>query len=1117
MTKWTDDQKKAIDIRGKKILVSAAAGSGKTAVLTERVIKYIIDGNDIDRLLVVTFTTAAAQGLKSKIKSKLLELDKTEHINKQLILIENAKITTMDAFYNDLVSQNFYKLNILPDFNIMDEASNKVLSDKIISDILENEFGSEDYLFLLDTLGVNNKTLIKDTIEKISYFLDTKPFYKDTLNKILDDYKAESFEKSIWYKLLLNKINGDINMYIDIYKLNIEDLSTYDKLYEQATSELNKLKGLLKLDNIDDLFLNIKSFSFDRLPTPKGSANEEIVIKHKAIREDLKDTINKLNEDITQISNEDFINELNTSYKVLNKLFNIVIKYKDKLLEEKIKLNSFTFSDISKFALQLLIDSSKQKTELALEISNRFDEILIDEYQDTNELQTIIFNAISKNNNIFIVGDVKQSIYRFRKARPEIFIADKKAALTDNNIELINLSKNFRCRKEIITFCNNLFKDIMSEEVGEINYDSNEELVYGSDYDSNSNKIDINIIDNNKEQYIDDDEYDLTDSQKEAVFVADSIKKLLDSKKQIFDKEINKNRAIKLSDIAILFRAKDSMDIFRRALIKRNINAYSENNELYFENYEVQLIYSILQIIDNSYVDIPLVAVLTSPLFTFTFKELIDIRQINRYSSVYENLLLINTDKSKSFINKLNEYKEYYKNNSISSLISYIYEDLDYINIIQSIGRPDEKRKNSIQMIKYAKDYEKCFNSNLSEFIKYIKNIVDNEIKIKGINPLPNDDCIKLLTIHSSKGLEYPVVYLVETGRRFNFNDLRQDFLIDDDYGMAFKIRDNNINIKTDTLQYICTKELLKIKAISEELRILYVAITRAKEHLIITGTCNNPITLYKNAILKLVNNKISTSYMKNTKTYLEQIMPLLVKDINSKSLQDMSDFSIKGNIDSNINLNIIESKDISDKEFEEDIKEIESKLNIDIDMIEIKRVEKSKSVTSLKQKDIYIRQLESMSINKAELGNIYHKILEVLEVKEYNESTLEIEINKLVSNNVFLKADISKINIKNIYNFVTSDIYNMLLESTEYKKEYEIFFLQNDMLIDGVIDLVFKYNNIYYIIDYKSDIVDNVNILKNRYSDQLNMYEEAIKQKYDTNDIKKYIYSIHLSKFVEI
>ncbi|HOZ54321.1 MAG TPA: UvrD-helicase domain-containing protein, partial [Bacilli bacterium] len=1059
MTNWTSDQKDAIDTRGKKILVSAAAGSGKTAVLTERVIKYITDGNNIDRLLVVTFTNAAAQGLKSKIKSRLLELEKTNHINKQLVLLENAKITTMDAFYNDLVSKNFHKLNILPNFNIMDETSNKVLSNKIILDILENEFGNEDYLFLLDTLGVSNKTLIKDIIEKISYFFDTKPFYKDSILKILDDYKEKPFEESIWYKLLLNKISDDINMYINIYKSNIESLKSYNKVYEQTANELNKLNSLLKFNNIDLLFSNIRNFSFDRLQT-NGCANEEAVVRYKAIREDLKNNIKKLNENVTQISSEEYINESKISYRVFNKLFEIVVKYKDKLLEEKIKLNSFTFSDISNFALELLIDNSKNKTDFAIEISNRYDEILIDEYQDTNELQNIIFNAISKNNNIFVVGDVKQSIYRFRKARPEIFINDKKEALSNNNIKLINLSKNFRCRKEIITFCNNLFKDIMSEEVGEINYDSNEELVYGSDYDDSGNNIEINIINKNKDQDIEDEEYDLTDSQKEAVIVANSIKKLLDSKYQIFDKEINSKRVIKPSDISILFRAKDNMDIFRRALIKRNINAYSESSELYFENYEVELIYAILQIIDNSYIDIPIVAVLSSPLFNFTFDELIDIRQINRYNSMYENLLLIGTDKSKDFINKLNEYKEYYKNSSISSLISYIYSDLNYINIIQSIGRKDEKRKNSIQMIMYAKEYEKCFNSNLSEFIKYIKNIIDNEIKVKGINPLPNKTCVKLLTIHSSKGLEYPVVYLVETGKQFNFIDLKQDFLIDDDYGMAFKIRDKNLNIKKDTLQYISIKELLKTKSISEELRILYVAITRAKERLIITGTCNNPATIYKNAILKSIDNKISISYMKNTKTYLEQIMPLLVKDINSKPLQDISDYIVKGYTDSNITLNIINLKDINDKEFEENIKEIENIVDVDIKVIDMNKIEKLKTVTSLKQKNTYIRQLESMSSNKAELGTLYHKVLEVLEVKKYNEDSLKTELNKLISNNILLEEDINKINIKNIYNFITSDIYNYLLESDYYKKEYEIFFEKDNMIIDGVIDLVFKYNN---------------------------------------------------------
>ncbi len=1094
MINWTDKQLDAIRKRGNKVLVSAAAGSGKTAVLTERVIKYILEGNNIDKLLIVTFTIAAAAEMKSRIKRRLLEEKQNDHIRNQLILIENAKITTMDSFYNELVKQNFYKLNILSNFNIMDDVSSKVFSDRVIKDMFENELNN-DFIYLLDTIGVNDVTLIKDIIEKVSVFLDSKPFYKKLLNKILEDYKSNSFEESILYNLLKDKLSDDINMYINIYESIINKLEPYDKIYSQANMELSKLKSLLKLNNINELFLNIRNFNFDRLQTPRGCTEEQEIVKYKAIREDLKEGIKNLNKDITFITEEEYIKQSNISYKALNKLFDIVINYKEKMLEKKIKINSFTFSDISNFALQLLVDENNNKTELAESLSNEYDEILIDEYQDTNELQNTIFNSISKNSkNLFIVGDVKQSIYRFRKARPEIFINDKKEAESNKNANLINLSTNFRSKKEIINFCNNLFSEIMSEKVGDINYNKDEELVYGSNYNG-EDKVEINII-NKKVDFEDEDNY-LTDVQKEAVYVADSIKKLIDSNYEIYDKNLDKNRYVKPSDIVLLFRSKDNMDIFRRALLKRNIDAYSENNELYFDNYEVKLIYSILQIIDNSYIDIPLVATLSSPLFNFTFDEIIEIRKINRFSSIYENLEQINTIKSKKFINKLDIYKEYSKTNSISSLISYIYQDLDYINIIQSIGNSDEKRKNSIQMIKYAQDYEKNFSSNLSNFIKYVQDIIDNEIKVKGINPLPNETCVKLLTIHSSKGLEYPVVYLVEAGKKFNFIDLYQDFLIDDDYGMAFRIRNKDLNIKLDTIQYICIKDELKNKAISEEIRILYVAITRAKEHLVITGTCANYDYLFEKASLKKVDNKVSENYIKNTKSYLEQIAPVL----NNKDIY----------------LNIISSTDINEKEFEEEIVEKQDKIDIDIEIINFDKIKRNVSVTKMKEQNTYIRKLESMDTNKAEIGTLYHKLFELLETKKYNEIELKESISKLIDNNIFKKADISKLSINNIYKFYKSDIYNKLLESTYYEKEYEIFFEIDNMLVDGIIDLVFIYDNIYYIIDYKSDIVNNINILKDRYSKQLEIYEKAIIQKHKVKKVKKYIYSIYLSEFIEI
>ena len=1144
MPSWTKDQELAITTKGGKVIISAAAGSGKTAVLSERVITYVLNGGSINRLLIVTFTDAAAKEMKVRIKEKINDLVNSnpddDRLKKELLLSETAKITTMDAFYQEVVKNNFEKLNIDRNFKILSAEEERILSYLVVKDVMEDAFELiSSYDKMLNFFGVSNTDLIKDIILKISNFLDTVPFKEEFINRAIENYDTcSNTYKNIFFDQIKDKMKKYDTLYHDII-LELSNYPCFEDILQTVRKEKNFINDFLIINNFDELSKRLRSISFDTLKTPKGHKDDAPLIKYKIIRDDFKGEINKKMHELMFIDDEVYKKEQKLCKKNLSILFEVVKLYEQRLIKEKRRKNQFSFSDVAHFVIDLLIKDGR-KTKLALEISSEFDEILIDEYQDTNNLQNVIFSAISKDDkNLFIVGDVKQSIYRFRSACPEIFNSDKKNATKDKFPRLINLAKNFRSRSEVLDFCNFVFENTMSDLFGEVNYDEDEKLYLGADFENGRDlDAEVHIINDDKNK--ETDEEDVSKVQKEATYVAERIKLMLDKKTKIYDNKRKLWRDIRPSDIVILLRSLKDSDYFIKALNQKNISVYCESTLSYFDNYEVKLIINLLKVIDNPSDDIALLSVLKSPFFNVCLDDVALVRKNDKKCSLSDNILNGDNAYLKDCLMKINDLRNYSFNNKIEKLLVKIYEVFDAFSVMLSSPFGKQRQKNLLQMLAHAVNFEKDEQRSLHEFTNYLEDLIINKDSLQGVNPLSEGDNVLITTIHKSKGLEYPVVFVCQTGKNFNFTDLRSDFMINADLGVCFPIRNNDYKVKYDSVFTMLFKEYEKNKMLSEELRVLYVALTRAKEKIIITGYLNNLDKIIEASSSKMGDERtISSIYLKSCKNYLSILIPCLLRHPNCKDLRDMSSTPNKTFANSaKLKLFIKDNREINCDYFNE--KEKKDVKAYDFSMLEkidkftydksLSLVPLKLSVTELKESKAYFKVPKFMSDNNnhAKKGTLYHLVLESLPIKKYGLKTLKQELDKMVLENKITSKEKEEIDLEKILAYLTSEVYDMVLSSDKVYKEYDITFKvpakyydknlkSGKILVDGVIDLLFVKDDVYYIVDYKTDNVSDLEELIDRYKIQLDLYEVGLKEIMNAKRVRKFIYSIKLNKFIEL
>ncbi len=939
--KWTKEQSQAIHEKESNILVAAAAGSGKTAVLVERIINKIINEKiDIDRLLVVTFTNAAAAEMRERvleaIYKKLDETPENENLQRQITLLNKASICTIDSFCLDVVRNHFYELeNISPNFRIADTTEIELLKQEVLEDIFEEKYENqeEDFAELINTYtSYRDDTPLKELILKIYTYIQSNPFPNQWLSEKIEMFHIQNFEqdfsKNPWGEILLKEVEEELIDDISTLREQAEnleknpDLEKYTKTIFDDIDKLEMLK--VNLNSWDKAYAIYTNLTFATWPRQK--VDSTIKDQAKLVRDDIKKKVTKKLNKIFIYNSEEANRDIADMYPILVKLKHLIFEFGEEFSKRKRNKNIVDFNDIEHLALNILIKDENGKvepTEVAKNYKEKFVEIAIDEYQDSNMVQEYILTSISKGNNIFMVGDVKQSIYKFRQAMPDLFLSKYKTyKLKENKKDdddlKIQLFKNFRSRENVLDFTNLIFQDIMSENLGEINYTEEEYLNLGASYEKTVQELEteIHIIDLKEkedlapeeeargiEEQQDNDgteetaEERVEDIQVEARFVANKIKSLVESHFQVFDRKINGFRDIQYKDIVILLRStKVNAPIFEEEIINLGMPVFSESSQEYLDSIEIQTIMSLLKIIDNPIQDIPLVTVLRSHIGNFTDDELVEIRLSDKYDNFYTAMqkARINVsselkEKIDTFFHNLEKWRKEKEYLALDEFIWKLYSDTHYYTYVGLMPNGDLRQANLKMLFERAKQYETASFKGLYNFIQFIEklHVGSNDLgaaKLIG----ENDDVIRIMSIHKSKGLEFPVVFLSATGKQFNLMDLNQNILLHQELGIGVKYIDYERQVQYDTLTKEAIRNKILTETLSEEMRILYVALTRAKEKLYITGLKRDYEKEIENMQKQVsryhkVNDKINYILVKKYRKYLDWILLVYLYEKENK------------------------------------------------------------------------------------------------------------------------------------------------------------------------------------------------------------------------------------------
>ena len=1188
--KWTNEQLSAITQKGNNILVAAAAGSGKTTVLVERIIRKIINDNvDIDKILVVTFTNAAASEMRERILTALYkQIDEdplNQRLRKQIVLLNKASICTIDAFCLDIIRNNFFEIGASSNFRIADNTELELLKQEAIEETFEELYLENDDEFnkLIELYaGYKDDENLKNIILKIHNYIQSAPFPEDWLEEQIEKFNMsdiEDFSQTEWGKIILKNFRDEVLNSIQILessKHQLDMITELSKFSLVVADDINQLKFLEQnWDNWERAYEIANNLKFKTWPTDKKVVSN-LKEDTKKARDNVKKRISKAVSQTFIYNTEEAVEDINAMYPILKKIKDVTLKFMEKFSEKKSNKNIMDFSDIEHYALKILLKKDEngiyQKTEVAKKYEEKFNEIAIDEYQDSNLVQEYILTSISNGKNIFMVGDVKQSIYRFRQAKPELFL-DKyqKYGLEPNEYgQKIKLFKNFRSRENILDTTNLIFSDIMSADFGEIEYDESEYLNLGATYEEPTGnvefagKTELDIIDLKKEENEDGEEIEEDNSSEliekteiEAKFVANRIQELIKSKYQVYDRKTG-YRDITYKDIVILLRAtSNTANVFEKELLNLNIPVFSDQAENYLESIEIRTITSLLKIIDNPYRDIPLVTVMRSIIGDFTDNELIEIRLTQNEGYFYDSLKEAKTspkidgklkEKVTNFLDKLNKWREEERYLPLNEFIQKIYEETDYYNYVRLMPNGQVRKANLKMLLDRAKDYEKISFKGLFNFIRYLEKVKSSNSDLSSAKVIgENENVVRIMSIHKSKGLEFPVAIISRTDKKFNQKDLNESILLHQDIGFGMQYINYDRKIEYTT----ATKEAIKIKtkeeSIAEEMRILYVALTRAKEKLIITGVENDFTKSIdqKKELLEIYekeNDKINHLVLKKYLSYLEWIELVYLNH------QD---------IENQITLNKIAKKDVlkaEENQEEQEKRNIELPEKIDYEKIneilnwqykykEMTNIQSKMSVTKIKelknneaqnQQHIEIKpkfMLDKTKVSSAERGTIIHLILQKLDfTKEYSREELAQFVNNLCTKNIITQIQKDSINIEKIYQIINTQFIKNLKNAKEIKKETpfytyintkKIYNTQNseNILVQGIIDLYYiNQQNEVILVDYKTDYVEGSGEeLIDKYKVQLEIYKKALEESLKEKVKHVYIYSIYLNKEIEI
>ena len=1183
--KWTEEQKQAIYEKGQNILVAAAAGSGKTAVLVERIINKIINQKmDIDKMLVVTFTNAAASEMRERILNaiykKIDENPEDERLQRQITLLNKASICTIDSFCLDIVRNNFFEIDIPQNFRIGDTTEIEILKQDVLEELFEEKYENqdEDFKKLINTYtSYKDDTPLKELILKIYTYIQSNPYPEKWLKEKIEmfnmsDKLEQDFSNTIWGKLLLEQVkeiieDGEIKLETEKEIISrYDELMIYYKILEDDIEQIELLKS--NLDNWDKAYELAQNIKFKTWTSNKKITLEEKDIA-KEVRDEVKKSIGKITDKILIFNSKEANEDINDMYAVLSKLKATIIEFGEKFSKRKKEKNIADFSDIEHFALKILLDENGMPTEIAKKYQEKFEEIAIDEYQDSNLVQEYILTSVSKGNNIFMVGDVKQSIYKFRQARPDLFLSKYKTykLKSENPKEglKIQLFKNFRSRKEVLDFSNIIFENIMSEKLGELEYTQEEYLNLGAEYKETGEnlKAEINVLNikDADEEIEDSDEEEkerAEDIELEARFVANRIKQLIDGKFQIYDAKKGEKRNIKYKDIVILLRAtRESAPIFEKEIIKLGMPVFSDSSTEYLESLEIQTMMSLLKIIDNPLQEIPLVAVMRSIIGGFTDNELVQIRLSDKYDNFYNCILKSKKDveketreKIEKFLNNLEKWRKEQEYLSLDELIWKIYNDTGYYDCVGLMPNGIQRQANLKILFERAKQCEAMSFKGLFNFINYIEKVKTSSKDMDSAKIIgENEDVIRIMSIHKSKGLEFPVVFLSGTGKLINMQDINNKILLHPEIGIGVKYIDYDRQIEYDTLSKQAMKEKIRNETISEEMRVLYVALTRAKEKIIVTGY-SNANKAHELAELVFKYKKINPMILKKYKSYLDWIR--IVYEYNKAKMQELAEIKefsksevielCKKTSEQNEEDLNIEIEESAIQNLKEILKILQNKYQYEASTViptktsvtEIKRIMQNENESEVKlemPKPKFLQSDEETSITGAEKGTLIHLCLQKLNLhkREYKLDEIKDLIQELVDKKIITLKEAEAINKWKIFNFAKSNIWKEMCEAKLVEREKPFYTnipakqiygtdTEESILVQGIIDLYYiNQKDELVLVDYKTDYVENQDELITKYKTQLDLYKTALEEALNKKVSKIYIYSTYLDKEIKI
>lgn len=1167
---WTDEQWQAIWAKGQDTLVSAAAGSGKTAVLINRMIERVLSEEDpvsVDELLVVTFTNASAAEMRHRMSAALekavAENPESKHLRKQLRLINKAQISTLHSFCLQVVKQYAYLLEIDPGFRIANDTEAALLRDDVLEAVLEQAYegDQEDAVYRLADSFTSDRSdqAMEVLLSKLYDYSRVHPSPEQWLDKVPELYDVPSgsaiddlpfigdLKMTIHHALeealqLIHEGKG-LTLEPEGPHLLAETFDMDGELIRQAIFALE--------ESWESLYHFSNQFTWRKAAAiRKDSCDPALADEAKKRRNEVKKIVNGVFDSYFTRTPNRLLDEMREMAPLMRTLVDLTKQFAAQYKALKIERAIVDFSDLEHYALQILSEDGKPSA-IAEDYRKRFAEVLVDEYQDTNMLQETILSLVKSGSeydgNLFMVGDVKQSIYRFRLAEPMLFLG-KYSRFTKDGGEKgmrIDLNANFRSRKEVLDGTNYIFSQIMGERVGEINYDEAAALKHQAPYPDQEVPVELTLIHEPETEEEPDD--DLVKSQWEARYIAGKIRELMEQETQIYDPWKKTQRALEYSDIVVLMRSMtwsgDFVDEFKMA----GIPLYAELSGGYFDALEVMIMMNTLRVIDNPYQDVPVVSVLRSPFIGLKENELAAIRLAAPQASFYEALKVFirggsgihpaTAEKLRRFMYQLEDWRNLARRGSLAELIWQVYLDTNYYEMAGAMTNGKQRQANLRALHDRALEYEKTSFRGLFRFLRFIDRMRERGDDLGTAKSLSEkENVVRLMTVHKSKGLEFPVVFFAGTGRQFNEMDFHKSYLFDQDYGLAVKAVNPDTRIEYTSLPFLAVKEMKQLQMKAEEMRVLYVAMTRAKERLYLTASVKDIEKTIGKWKVTSPDVRLPDFMRSRAKGYLDWIGPALSRHPDIAEV-----IGSPGSIlphPSRFQLNVIESQSLvpaildldellqitaDEKDYTEEVNarfdyrypfihavEKRSKQSVS-EMKRLQMLQRSDEPESFIQANAPVQKtiihrpdfMQEKRLSAADIGTAVHAVMQHI---PFGEKMAYAEIKEfiatLVGREILSPEEAKAIRVKDVEAFYDSDIAKRLSNALNVKREVPFTYAKQDgdgdhQIIQGIVDCLFEEEDGWVLLDYKTDRVSQIpdvpKEMAARYEIQLSVYQEAV------------------------